>query len=794
MEQGEGDGTYTRFVSHQLKSPINAIQSLLKTVTEGYTGELSAQAKYTIEKAIARAGEASGIVSALLDFERYSAEGGIERKEMDIIPVLESLAAIFTVSASEKDISMQTEIPRDVGIYLKGDSHAFEQAVRNLLENAVKYTPRFGEVRLRCSPDPDGGSVRIAVEDTGEGVPKEEQDLLFTPFFRSRKQKKSKPGTGLGLAIVKRIVEAHGGEIRAESEEGTGTSFYMDFPLLRVEERKTDRAPKHRVLIIGGVTSGPKTASRLRRLNEDAEITIIEDREFLSYSGCELPSYLGSRSGSAAPLVTSPSNRVRNARFFHAFKNITVFNNTRAINVDREERLVTVEDRINGGRRRLPYDTLVIAAGAKPDLPDIPGIDCPNIFTVYSLEDARKLQRQLSAGPAQEGFIIGGGLIGATLAESLLQRGVRITVLEKKPHILGAYFDGDMAGKLENLFSRKGIRILTGVTIEEIRKEGAGLSVRTRDGTYYTDFVICSTGVRPRTELAEPAGLKLGPSGGIAVDGGFRTSDNHIFAVGDCAESIHPLSGVQEYWPLGSVSTKMGRLAADAIGGKEVNFSGFLGTTMLRCFELQVARTGLTGERARELGFPAESVVISGTDKPEYKEDSGTVFFNICFNADTGKLYGAQAFGSGNAAGKISLAAACISAGMTLNEIYALDLGYAPEFTHPVDIFQTACAVGKNKLDGLIETAGREQVESYRQNGTLVSITPEPGSGRFLIPGSMEIPPEQVRAEGIPFDKDSEILLYCRTSALAYEASRYLKSSGYTAVKVLEGGYLFWEL
>ena len=631
--------------------------------------------------------------------------------------------------------------------------------------------------------------------DTGDGIPAEEQDKLFTPFFRSQKHKKAKPGTGLGLAIVKRIVEAHGGSIRAESEEGKGTAFFLTFPFLRQEMREDRKEPKHRVLIIGGVTSGPRAASRLRRLQEDLEITVLEENEFLSYPGCELPAYIGSSTASLAQLVGGPADRVRNARFFHTLKNINVLNNTRALAIDREQRFIQAEDLEKGESRRIPYDTLIIAAGAEPDLPDIPGIEKQNVYSVYSLEEAKELRSLLSRNPSLEGVVIGGGLLGASFAESLLQMGVRMTILEEGEYILNAYLDRNMAEKLENLFSRKGIRILTGVDVTAIEDSDSALKVQTQNGSFHADFAICSTGVRPRSQLAEKAGLKIGPSGGISINGEFRTSDEHIFAIGDCAESSHLLSGEQEYWPLGSVSTKMGRMAADVIGGSSSgDFSGFLGTAMFQCFDLQVARTGLTAARARELGYPVETALISGSDKPEYKPGSGTVFMQICCNAENRRLLGVQAFGTGNVSAKVSMAAVCISAGMTLQEVYALDLGYSPNFTHPVDVLQTACAVAENKLDGLIVTAGREDVEHYRQKGTLLAVTPSPGSGRFLIPGSMEIPPEQIRSSGIPFDTDTDILLYCKNSVLAYQAYRYLRSNGYTAIKLLEGGYLFWEL
>jgi NADPH-dependent 2,4-dienoyl-CoA reductase/sulfur reductase-like enzyme len=395
--------------------------------------------------------------------------------------------------------------------------------------------------------------------------------------------------------------------------------------------------------------------------------------------------------------------------------------------------------------------------------------------------------------PAQDGIIIGGGLIGATLAQSLLEMGVRITLLEKEPRILSAYLDSDMSSKLENLFSRKGIRIRSGSTVGRIREVEEGLEVETPEGVFHCDFAVLSTGVRPRTDLAAETGLELGPTGGILIGEDFRTSDKNIYAVGDCAESVHLLSGKHEYWPLGSVSTKMGRLAADSISGGEVHFKGSLGTTMFRCFDLKVARTGLTWRRAAELGFSPETVVVTGPDKPGRPGDDNILFLKVCCDGKTRRLLGAQAIGSGDAPGKISLLAACISAGMSLRDVFCLDLGYAPEFNRPIDIVQTGCGVLENKLDGLIRTIPREGLDKLPEDAVPVFINPEPTNNGYLLPGSLEIHPERVRSEGLPFRKDRAVLLYCRTSALAYQAYGFVKGSGYQDVKVLEGGALFLE-
>ncbi len=793
MDQGKEDKAYTQFVSHQLKSPINAIHSLLKTVTEGFTGEIPAQTKYTIEKAIARTTEASAIVTDILDFERYSKEEGLELSETDIISLLDDLIKTYSLTASEKDLSLLSDVPFSEKIFLKGDAEALTHALKNLIENAIKYTPQFGKITLGFETDKSTRIIRISIADTGEGIPEDEMQQLFTPFFRSRKHKKSKPGTGLGLAIVKKIIEAHGGSIDVESKEDEGSQFSITLPFVRKDVSGEERKPRKRVVIIGGVTSGPKAAARLRRLDEDIEITIIEEREFLSYTGCQLPDYISDRMASSSSIISTPGNRVRNARFFQQFKRITTLTNTRALAIDRKQQHVEIEDLRQGTKKKLSYDILVLATGARPYFPEIPGINSEKVYTVYSLEGAKVLKQRILRQPAQECFIIGGGLIGATLAQSLLEMGVRITIVEKEPSILNSYFDRDMAHKLENLFSRKGIRIITGVEIQEIGETDNRLEIKTSRESYHADFILCSAGVRPDVSLAEASGLDISPAGGIKIDDQFRTSDKHIYAIGDCADSPHLLTKEHEFWPLGSVSTKMGRMVADIIGGKDLHFSGSLGSTMFKCFDLSVARTGLTKKRAQELGYKVETVVVTGTDKPKHRPDSSYIFFKICCDVETRRVLGAQALGSGDVAGRISLLASCISQSMTVKEIFSLDLGYAPEFTLPIDISQTACAVLENKCDGLLHTISCEELSDVPEDAVFITVDPSPEKGLYLIPGSMEIPIEQLRNEDLGLEKSRPIVLYCRTSAFAYKGYRYLQSQGYSSVKVLEGGYLFWE-
>ncbi|MBT3275701.1 MAG: hypothetical protein HN368_21280, partial [Spirochaetales bacterium] len=278
---------YIRLLSHQLKSPINAIETLLNTILEGYAGEMDEKTAYILQKAVLRSSEARDIISDLLDYELYSEAGPINSEEIDLSRLCSRMTARYMTTASESNISFRTNIPDNLGVFINGDEKALEQALKNLIENAFKYTPEHGLVLLQLSAEEDSGACRIDIVDSGTGIPEDEIENIFMPFFRSVTHRSGISGTGLGLPIVKRIVESHDGKIHVGSQIGKGSTFTITLDLLRVAKlTEAEMTPRRRVVIIGGVTAGPKTAARLRRLDEKLDITIVEKGTFLSYSGC----------------------------------------------------------------------------------------------------------------------------------------------------------------------------------------------------------------------------------------------------------------------------------------------------------------------------------------------------------------------------------------------------------------------------------------------------------------------------------------------------------------------------
>lgn len=784
---------YIRILSHQLKSPINAIESLLKTITEGYAGAVDEKTNYLIEKAIKRSTEAREIIGDLLDYELYS-ENAIDKKpQIDLTDICAVLSQKYIVTAAEKNISLRLQIPYDESIIISADKKGIEHVLRNLLENAIKYTPERKSIVFKLSANIELQRCLIEIADTGSGIPAKELDDLFMPFYRSSIHKSTIPGTGLGLAIVKKVVDAHNGVISVKSEIGKGSTFTIDFPLIKVEKRTASAQSKKRIVIIGGVTAGSKTAARLRRLDEELDITIIEKGEFLSYAGCGLPWYISGKVNSPRQLMTTGDGTVRDIHFFESIGNIRVLNKTLANFIDRQKQYVEVEELGSGTHSIVPYDVLVLATGALPAVPEIPGVRQSGIFTLRSLEDAEAIKHEFSAGAARDVYIIGGGLIGISAAEEFLDAGARITIIEKKDYILLNLLDQDMADRIQVELEKKGIKIHTGIKINEIEKKGDGLHIRTTGGSFTADIIILSTGVTPNVEIAKQAGLKIGESGGIKVNSLLQTTDEKIYAVGDCAESLNIITGKHEYWPLGSVSTKMGRIAADNISGRREEFEGSIGSALFKMRDISVGRTGLTTRSAWKQGYKYSSVIVTGRDRAHYTNESEYMILKIIADSETRVILGAQAMGHGNIAGKIELLAFAIMNSMTLVHIFKADIGYSPAFNNPIDFAQTACLALNNKLDGLIRTISPEELEKETGKVNIISVCPPGEYSQSEIPGSINIPLERIRNETIPFDPASRIVLYSRTSTGAYVAYRYLTAQGFVNLFVLEGGFLFWR-
>jgi NADPH-dependent 2,4-dienoyl-CoA reductase/sulfur reductase-like enzyme/two-component sensor histidine kinase/rhodanese-related sulfurtransferase len=782
-----------RILSHQLKTPVSTIHSLLKAIADGFTGETNTHTLQFIDKAISKASEANRLIADLLQYEAYSRPEIMEKTGCDITALADAAVAAFMPDASKKGLSLRVRLPENSAVIVHGSARGLEIALNNLIENAIKYSRPGGSVSVKITVNKTKKKCVVHVADSGSGIPENERNAVFAPFFRSVKNRSVMPGTGLGLAITKSIITAHNGTIAVTSSESAGSTFTITLPYKMLRQKKDGAAGRKKVLIIGGVTAGPKAAARLRRLDERLDITIIERSEFLSYSGCGLPSYISGRVFSPRALMSTADNTIRDISFFETIKNIRILNRTEALRIDRKKKSVIVKDLASGETRKLLYDALVLATGAASAIPPIRGIGQKGIYSLHSIEDAEAIKNVCAARSARDVIIIGGGLIGIETAESLMATGARVTIFEKKPHVLSSLFDPDFSGKIENALNGKGVKVITDAAIRNIARKEGRLVFFTGKGKFFADLAILSAGVKPNSALARKSGLVLGSNGAIKVNRYLQTSDKAIYAAGDCAESVNFLTNRYAYWPLGSISTKMGRIAADNICGRRSAFRGFIGTTMFKAFDLTVARTGLTITQCRENGFRAESMIITGLDKAHYSKNAEHIAVKLIADAGTGVLLGAQAYGRGDVVRHVQLVATAIAKRMTLTELFDGDLGYAPMFNNPIDIVQTACCMLAAKIEGFIATITPDKLTTNTHTHRIVDVSPFAEHLQDTLPDSINVPLEDLRREGIPVDKNERCVLYSKTSSRAYQAYRYLVAQGYSKLAVLEGGYLFWS-
>ena len=548
-----------------------------------------------------------------------------------------------------------------------------------------------------------------------------------------------------------------------------------------------------KVVIIGGVAAGPKTASRINRLCDDAEVTVIEKGEFLSYAGCGLPYYISGVVKDSKELMSTPVGTVRDTAFFQNVKNARVLNHTEALKVDRSNKSVHIRT-ANGEVQQLPYDKLVLATGAEATIAPIPGVELNNIYSLKDIHDADRIKDKLAGHQALNAVIVGGGLIGVEVAEAFREMGCRITMVEFLPQILGM-MDPEMAQLVEKHFESKGVKVMTGTRVTEFQGDTCVKKVITDKGELPADIVIMAIGVRPATKLAVEAGLTLGVTRAIAVNEQMQSSDPDIYAVGDCAEKRNMITGKPAYVPLGSTANKEGRVAANAICGHTDSFPGILGSAICKVFDFTVARTGLSEKEALDNGYDVVTCLAPSPDKPHFMPDAKPLFLKLIADRTSRRLLGAQATGPGNAERRIDIAAMALTVGMTVDQLANADLSYAPPYSPAVDNIIAAANTLRNKMDGLMEGIMPAEVLKLLESGesiTMLDVRSPAELDMMKIEGSVNIPLGSLRKRLEELDRNRPIVTYCKVSLRGYEAALILKKAGFTNVKVMDGGILMW--
>jgi NADPH-dependent 2,4-dienoyl-CoA reductase/sulfur reductase-like enzyme/rhodanese-related sulfurtransferase/nitrogen-specific signal transduction histidine kinase len=807
--------------AHQLKSPLHSIQTSLNLLMGGFVGPIPANQRELLDNANRSAMRGSNLVSDLLRLRGLDVLSVDDLVPVNVVDALRTALERVRDSTEAKriELSEALELNDPTLGWVLAEPSVVQEVLFVLLENAVKYTPNAGRVRVRVfvpgqawelpegAPPPEGcvcGQIACEVVDTGIGIPPAAWPDLFTEFFRApNARRSSREGTGLGLAFADRAVRLMRGRLRLEPATAGGVKALLVLPCSppRADGREAGSAARsarrisQRVVVVGGVSAGAKAAARIARLDPDAEVTVVEKGQFLSYAGCGLPYYISGTVQEQRALLSSPLGDVRDSSFFHALKNVRTLDQTEARSIDRAARKVRIRRLTDGQESELGYDHLVLATGARAAIPTIKGTRLDGVYTLHGVEDAEAIRSRLRDPHAKEVVIVGGGVLGCQITEAVALQGSRISLIEAQPSILGIV-DPELAAHVEKHLARRGVRVHTGCAVTGIEGKDKVTGVRLASGRLLPcDFTILATGVQPRVSLAVQAGLELGSTGAVQVDDRQRSSDPHIYAVGDCAESRDLITGQATWVPTGSTATREGRVAASNICGHEQRSPGIVGSMVLKVFDWTVASTGLSADEARQAGYDPVTVLIVGPDRAHYLPTSQHILLKLVADASSRKVLGLQGIGPGEVAKRIDIVATALSAGLHLDQISQLDLAYAPPYSLALDNVVTAANVLQNKLDGLFDGITPLELHALLGSDTppvLLDVRLHSEYGRVRLPDSLHIPLGALRGRLHEIPRDRAIITIGKIGLRAYEAALVLRHKGFSEVRVLDGGLDAW--
>ena len=544
-----------------------------------------------------------------------------------------------------------------------------------------------------------------------------------------------------------------------------------------------------KVVIIGGVAGGATAAARLRRLDEQAEIIILERSGYISYANCGLPYYIGGEITDREALTLQTP-----ASFWARFRiEVRVHNEVTAIHPERKN--VTVRRLDDGVVYEEAYDKLILSPGAKPVRPALPGINDSRIFTLRNVEDTFAIHAFIEQNAPRRAVVAGGGFIGLEMAENLTQQGIETTIVERMEQVM-APLDSDMACSVHAYLREKGVNLRLGETVAGFTSNEAGLRVRLESGdSVSADFVILALGVAPDTALARAAGLALGVRGSIAVNDRMQTSDQDIYAVGDAVESVHFVSGEKTLAALAGPANKQGRIAADQICGRESRYHGVQGSSVLKLFDMTVAATGLNEAAARAAGIAFDKTVTFSASHATYCPGATNMTVKTLFSPETGRLFGAQIVGFEGVDKRIDVLAAAVRMGMTGEALTELELSYAPPYSSAKDPVNMAGYVIENVRSGLVRQYHWHDVEALPRDGSVILLdTRTPAEyGRGHIEGAVNLPLDELRERLPELERGKPIYVNCHSGLRSYLACRILMQNGFECYN-LSGGYRFYQI
>lgn len=543
-----------------------------------------------------------------------------------------------------------------------------------------------------------------------------------------------------------------------------------------------------RLIIVGGVAGGASAAARARRLSEDAEILMFERGPDVSFANCGLPYYVGEVIPERGKLLVTTPEMLRQ-RF-----RLDVRTRTNVESIDRARQVVRIKNLETGVESEERYDKLILAPGAAPIRPPLPGLDLPGVHTLRNLGDVDRIKATVDQG-AKSVVVVGAGFIGLELVENFVHRGVRTTVADLNDQVLPP-LDKEMSRPILDALLAKGVDVRLSNSATAIEATSSGLLVQFKSGAPVTaDLVILGVGVRPENQLAVAAGLEVGPRGGIRVNDRLQTSDPNIYAVGDAIEVRDFVTSEPTQVPLAGPANRQGRIAADNVFGRDSRYRGTQGTAVLGLFDKVAALTGQSEKLLRRANRPFRKVYIHPAHHAGYYPGAEGMTLKLVFDPETGKILGAQAVGGAGVDKRIDVIAMAIQAGMTVYDLEEAELAYAPQFGSAKDPVNMAGFVAGGLLRGDHPQIDLEEALRLFGQGQLSLIDVRtPGEfAKGSIPGAVNIPVDELRGRLSEIATDRDVAVFCQVGQRGYLATRILLQAGYQ-VRNIGGGYRTWLL
>lgn len=559
-----------------------------------------------------------------------------------------------------------------------------------------------------------------------------------------------------------------------------------------------------KIVIIGGVAAGPKAACRLKRLQPDWEVTVIDQDSLISYGGCGIPYYVCGDVSDEKELRSTSFHMVRDEKFFADAKGVNVRTRTRALAINRQEKTVHVRNLDSGEETDIPYDKLLLATGAQPINLPIPGGDLDGVFSIANLHKAIEIKQRIAQGKVGKAVVVGGGAIGIEMAEALTDLwGVETALVEYMPHLLPCVVDWQFAEMLKTHLLEKDVRVYNGEAAMEIVGDGDGrvIAVKTGNREIQADLVIMAVGVRPRSDLARDAGLEVTSWGGIRVNNRLQTSDPDIYAAGDCVAVPHLVTGKESFAPFGSLANREGRIAADNMAGEVSIFPGVVGSYIMKAFDRCIASTGISYSTALIEGFDADYSLTAPADRAHFFPGEAIAVYQMVFDRTTRKVLGLQGFGMMNdsISARIDTAAALIAKGATVEDFITVEMAYSPPFSAAIDSINAAAFVADNLCAGLLRKVDMDKffgwIEDMDSEPDWIALDirhPQEAGAfveKFGADRWLAIPYNEIRARHAEIPEDKKMIILCDAGTRSFEVQVFLDHIGKKDNLVLSGGF-----